>query len=124
MRLFTSLVLATLVGCSFHTRQQVFNIRSADVVTASAEPLDKNRLSANTNAPDFKAQIHIVLNEDGARRFQRFTETHAGQDYELQVNGKVLLPAVGAWPVEAREMWWFTSSMEEAQRFAASLKKK
>jgi len=124
MRNFIVLVFVTLMGCSLHTRQPVFNIRSADVVTASAEPLDKSRLSPSTNAPDFKAQIHIAFQEDGARRFNHFLEKHAGQNYELQVNGEVLLRSVGAYPAGGREVWWYTISMEQAQHFATSLNRK
>ena len=80
--------------------------------------------SVDRNAPEFKAQIHIVLQEEAARRFQRFNETHPGENFELQVNGQLLLEAVSAQPGAGREMWWYTTSMEEAQRFAASLNKK
>ena len=119
MRASTILVLSLLVGCSTPTHPLAFNIRSADVVTASAEPLDTSQVSA-----DFKAQIHIVFQEEAARRFHDFTERHTGQLFELQVNGEVLLPAVSARPAGGREASWFTSSMEEAQRFAASLNRK
>src|SRR5262245_24636868 len=124
MRHFILLAFVTMMGCSMHTRLPVFNTRSTDVLTASAEPLDKSRLSASTNAPDFEAQIRIVFTEDGARRYVHFLEKHAGQDYEFQVNGKVLVPAVGAYRVRVSEVLWFTRSMEEAQHFATSLNKK
>ena len=118
MRAFTILVLSVLAGCSTARHPLVFNIRSADVVTASAAPLDASQLSANA-----KAQLHIVFQEEAARRFRHFTETHAGQLFELQINGKVLLPAVSARPAGGRVVSWFTSSMDEAERFAASLKR-
>ena len=124
VRPFIFVVFATLMGCTALNRPLVFNIRSVDVITASAEPLDRNSVSVNRNAPDFKAQIHIVLQEKAARRFQRFNETHPGENVELQVNGQVLLEAVSAQPGGGREMWWYTTSMEEAQRFASSLNKK
>ena len=124
VRPFLCMVFVAIMGCSLLNRPLVFNIRSVDVMTASAEPLDKSRLSVNRNAPDFKAQIHIVFHEDAARRFQRFNETHPGATYELQVNGQVLLESVCTQPGDGREVWWFTTSMEEAQRFAASLNKK
>jgi len=126
VRPFIFLVFATLTGCTALNRPLVFNIRSADVITASAEPLDRSRLSVNRDAPDFNAQLHIVLGEEGAQRFLRFEQAHAGKTYELQVNGVVLNPAVSAFTqaTGAREMMWFTRSMEEAQRFAASLNKK
>jgi hypothetical protein len=119
MRAFIILVLSVLVGCSTPTHPLVFNIRSADVVTASAAPLDTSQESA-----DFKAQIHIVFQAEAARRFRNFTETHTGQLFELQVNGEVLLPAVSARPAGGRESSWFTSSIKEAQRFAESLNRK
>ena len=124
VRPFIFVVFVTLMGCSVLNRPLVFNIRSVDVITASAEPLDRSRLSVNRDAPDFKAQIHIVFHEDAARRFQRFNETHPGATYELEVNGQVLLESVCTQPGDGREVWWFTTSMEEAQRFAASLNKK
>ena len=124
VRPFIFVVFVTIMGCSVLNRPLVFNIRSVDVITASAEPLDRSRLSVNRNAPDFKAQVHIVFQEEGARRFQRFNETHHGEIYELQVNGQVLLEAVSAMPGGGRDVWWYTTSMEEAQRFAASLNKK
>jgi len=118
------LFFATLMGCTALNRPLVFNIRSVDVITASAETLDRSRLSVNRDAPDFKAQIHLVFQEEAARRFQRFNEAHPGENFELQVNGQVLLEAVSAQPGGGREMWWYTTSMEAAQRFAASLNKK
>ncbi len=124
MRRFIFLIFVTLMGCSLHTRQPVFNIRSADVVTASAEPLDKSRLPGMRIDPDFKAQIRIVFAKDGARRYEQFLEKHAGQDYELRVNGEVLLPAVGAYRTGVSEASFVTSSMEQAQHFATSLNKK
>jgi len=124
VRPFILLVFATLMGCSVLNRTLVFNIRSVDVTTASAEPLDRSRLSVNTNSPDFRAQVQIVLQEGAARRFQRFNETHPEETYELRVNGRVLLERVCAQPGGGRQMRWYTTSMEEAQRFAASLNKK
>ena len=124
VRPFIFMVFVTLMGCSVLNRPLVFNIRSVDVITASAEPLDRSRLSVNRNVPDFKAQIHIVFQKEAARRFQRFNETHPGENYGLQVNGQVLLEAVSAQPGGGREMWWYTTSIEAAQRLAASLNKK
>ncbi len=124
MRTIGALVLVFLVGCSTRpstNRALVFNIHSADVVSATAEPLDSSRFASGE---DFKAQIHIVFCEDAARKFQYFTKTHAGRTYELQVNGEILLPAVGAQPAGGREAWWYTTSVDVAKLFAASLNKK
>lgn len=134
MRTFAALFLLSLVaaGCvrgPERDRSQglVFNIRSSDVMSASAEPIDLSRFPTSTheNAPVLKAQLHIMLNDDAAARFQRFNERHSGQDYELQVNGEALRAAVGAASgFGGSEMWWFVGSVEEAERLAASLNKK
>jgi len=119
-------------GCSSGTEQArnhglAFNIRSADVVSATAEPLDLKGFRVNKDAPVFNAQLHIFLNDAAAERFRRFNEAHSEHTFELQINGKVLLPAIeagGSGASGGREMAWFVSSMVEAKRFAASLNKK
>lgn len=124
MRLILCCALIALMGCASNPRGLVFNIRAADVATASPEPLDGATNFGNTNAPDFKAQIHIVFLPAGARKFHDFTRKHTGQVYELQVEGEVLLPGVGARASAGQDVWWFTTSMEQAQHFAALLSKK
>ncbi len=119
MRLFVCLLAVTVIACAVSRTPLSFNIRATDVVSASAEPLDQK--SVTPGGPDFRAQIHIVFNEDGARKFQQFEGTHVGQNYELQIEGKVLLPLVSASGVAGRDVWWFTTSMEQAQHFASLL---
>jgi len=114
MRRSIFLLFATLMGCSLHTRLPVFNIRSANVVTAFAEPLDKIHSPGVRFDPDSNAQIHIVFAKDGARRYEQFLEKHAGQNFELQVNGEVLLRGLGAYRFGVREATFVTSSMKRA----------
>ena len=124
MRIVGALLLVFLSGCSTQlsrTKALVFDIRSRDVLIASAETLATPQSLANAAGPDFEAQIHIVFNEDAAKRFQHFTKTYAGSVFELQINGEVLLPAVSAWPAGGSEVRWFTRSLDDAKRFAASL---
>ncbi len=103
-----------------------FNVRSSDVVSATAEAVDPSRLDTREGTPHFEAQLHLVLSDSGVERFKRFGEAHDGQTFELRVNGVVLLPGVGAGQLRggAREMSWFVGSLDEAKHLAASLSKK
>ena len=133
-RSFPAIFLLSLVmgGCLPQNERVLshglaFNIRSADVASATAEPLDLRGFHVNKDAPVFNAQLHIFLNDTAAERFRRFNEAHSEHTFELQINGKVLLPAIeagGSGASGGREMAWFVSSMVEAKRFAASLNKK
>jgi len=118
MRAFNILFLIFAIGCSTTTHPLFFNIRSSDIETASAEPLEPK-------AGVFKAQIHLVCHEKASQRFRDFMERHAGQEFELRFNGEVFAANVCATPVsEGRDAWWYASSLEEAQHFATSLSRK
>jgi hypothetical protein len=111
--------LILLVGCATSKSPLIFNIRSADVASASAETLDTSHSS-----DDFNGQIHILFNEHGGKRFRHFMKSNAGRLFELQVNGETLLQEVGASPAGGKEAWFFTASIEDARQFATSLNNK
>ncbi len=126
MRMFSAIFLSTLflTGC-LHDRNRAasyessFNIRSSDVVNASAEPLDPAKPA------DYKAQLRVLLNAEGLSRLQQFMQAHRGQEFELRINGEVLLPAVGTGAMPGSpEVLWYALSLDEAKRLAASLNRK
>lgn len=133
MRTSLTLLLLALVavGClnssDHHSKNALaFNVRPSDVVTVTAEAADPSRLDTREGTPHFEAQLHVMLSDSGVERFQRFSEAHGGQTFELRVNGEVLLQGVGASQLRGgvREMWWFVGSLDEAKHLAASLTKK
>jgi hypothetical protein len=103
-----------------------FKVRSWDVVSATAVAVDPSRLDTRQGTPHFEAELHVVLCDSGVERFQRFSEAHDEQTFELRVNGVVLLQGVRASQSHGgvREMWWFFDSLDETKHFAASLAKK
>src|SRR2546427_13261628 len=72
-----------------------FSFRSSDVVSATAEPIDQSRLDSREGTPHYEAQLHLVLNDSGMQRLQRFAKAHDGQTVELRINGEVFVPGVG-----------------------------
>ena len=132
MRISITLLLLTLVaaGCvgggHHHSNALVFDVRSSDVVSATAEAVNPSHLDTREGTPHFGAQLHLLLSDSGVERLQRFVETCDGRTLELRVNGDVLLTSVGTTQLRggAREMWWFVGSVDEARHFATSLAKK
>src|SRR6266481_2854647 len=88
------LLLPTLLGlgCLHETGglsndMPVFDFRSSDVATASAEAIDPTHLDTQEGAPHYEAELHLQLNDGGVKRFQRFNKAHDGQTFEVRVNG-------------------------------------
>ena len=126
-----SLLLLSLVGCLHETGglsndMPVFDFRSSDVATASAEAIDPTHFDTQEGAPHYEAELHLLLNDGGVKRFQRFNKAHDGQTFEVRVNGEVLLTGIGANGQRGavRDLSWFVGSMDEARQFAASLNRK
>jgi len=121
--MFSAIFLSTLLltGCLHNSNrarsyESAFNIRSSDVVSASAEPLDPSK------STDYKAQLRVLLNAEGLSRLQQFMQARPGQEFELRINGEVLLPAVGTGAIPGGpEISWYAGSLDEAKHLAASL---
>jgi hypothetical protein len=126
MRVFSITVLLTLslTGClhsgnSSRSHEPVFNMRSFDVVRATAEPLDPG------TSPDFKAQLELLLKPEGLARLQRFMRSCEGEPFELRVNNEVLLQGVGSSSIPGGpNITWYTETLSKAERLAASLNSK
>ena len=126
MRMFSAIFLSTLLltGClhnTNHTRshESAFNIRSTDVISAYAEPLDP------AMSTDYKAQLRVLLTAGCLSRLQEFMQARRGQEFELRINSEVLLPAVGTGAIAGGpQISWYVDSLGEAQRLAASLNRK
>jgi len=126
MRLFPAIFLSTLLltGCLHDSNragsyESAFNIRSSDVISASAEPLDPGK------STDYKAQLRVVMTAEVLSRLQQFMQARRGQEFELRVNGEILLPAVGTGAIAGGpEISWYVGFLGEAQRLAASLTRK
>src|SRR5580765_1226087 len=58
------------VGCQakMAVSEDKSRMTATDVMSASAEPLDQKSVTAG--GPDFRAQIHIVFNEDGRLNYE------------------------------------------------------
>jgi len=128
-----SLLLLTLlgVGCVHEAglldnNTAVFDFRSSDIARASAEAIDPSHIDTQEGAPHYEAELRLLLNDGGVKRFQRFNKSHDGQTFEVRVNGEVLLTGIGANGQRGavRDLSWFVGSMDEARQFAASLNKK
>ena len=126
MRMFSAIFLSTLLltGCAYNSNrarshEPAFNIRSSDVISASAKPLDPG------TSTDYKAQLRLLLTAEGLARLQQFMQARHGQEFELRINGEVLLPAVGTGAMPGGpEVLWYARSLDEAKRLAASLNRK
>jgi len=126
-----SLLLLSLVGCMHEAGgltndTPVFDFRPSDIANATAETIDPGHIDTQEGAPHYEAELRLLLNDDGVRRFQRFNQSHDGQSFEVRVNGEVLLTGIGANGQRGavRDLSWFVASMEEASQFAASLNRK
>ena len=123
MRMFSAIFLSTLflTGCAYNSNrprshEPAFNIRSSDVISASAEPRDPGK------STDYKAQLRLQLSAEGLARLQQFIQARHGQEFELRINGEVLLPAVGTGAIPSgSEISWYAGSLGQAKRRAASL---
>lgn len=126
MRMFSAIFLSTLLltGCLHDSNrvgryESAFNIRSSDVISAFAEPLDPG------TSTDYKAQLRVVMTAEGLSRLQQFMQARRGQEFELRVNGEVLLPAAGTGAIAGGpQISWYVDSLGEAQSLAASLNRK
>ena len=104
----------------------VFDFRPSDIATASAEAIDPSHIDTQEGAPHYEAELRLLLNDEGVKRFQRFNKSHDGQSFEVRVNGELLLSGIGANGQRGavRDLSWLVASIEEASQFAASLNKK
>ena len=123
LRMLSAIFLSTLLltGCLHDSNraggyESAFNIRSSDVISASAEPRDPGK------STDYKAHLRLQLSAEGLARLQQFIQARHGQEFELRINGEVLLPAVGTGAIPSgSEISWYAGSLGQAKRRAASL---
>jgi hypothetical protein len=93
-----------------------FDIRSADVVTASV---------ITVTAPDHPAEIALMLTDECVKRYESFAEKHAGQHIDLLANGKLLLWGLSPSSRLSTEMGvYIFTSVDDANTLAESLNKK
>ncbi|SRR5258706_13159744 len=117
---FPLLSILLFAGCTKQAaltrdRNPQFDIRSADVVTASV---------FTVTAPDHPAEIALTLSDECVNRYASFGQNHAGQPADLLANGKLLLEGLSSTNLSTRMTVFIFTSVEDANALAQSLNKK
>jgi hypothetical protein len=117
---FTLLSVLLFVGCTKQTapataQNPQFDIRSADVVTASV---------ITVTAANHPAEIALTLTDDCVDRYGSFAQKHAGEPKDLLANGKLLLEGVASPNLGTQMTVFIFTSVDDAKALAESLNKK